>query len=330
MKDRVLALLSHHGDFDPEEGGVSALGSLAKRLKDERDAAENARLEAAATEAARLEARSRENVRQEGALGALPRAYGVDAPRVSGAAEAHQRQNQDACDLLAQNPTSQNNHTRPVGMPVLPPTAATPIVTPPTADVTTNGDRAASTQQQQAAPPQLPTLLNLAAMAVPPSASAGGGTGTGHLPAVPGLAGPANNRGRAVAIQQQRFAANAATAGVGAPIVVNETDAAGMRRNRRVDNMDAIDGINRAMLEATKLIASTIGRARTTAPDPPIATAAAASSPTGDLGTQIDSLYKRLKKAKEENHRDSVSRYERLIKALEEKEEEEIEACLCK
>ena len=148
MKDRVLALLSHHGDFDPEEGGVSALGSLAKRLKDERDVAENARLQAAATKAARLEARSRENVCQEGALGALPRAYGVDAPRVSGAAEAHQRQNQDACDLLAQNPTSQNNHTRPVGMPVCPP----PNVTPPTADATTNGDRAASTPSSSRRP----------------------------------------------------------------------------------------------------------------------------------------------------------------------------------
>ena len=137
-----------------------------------------------------------------------------------------------------------------------------------------------------------------------------------------------------MAIQQQHFAANTATAGVGAPIVVDETDAAGMRHTRRVDNMDAIDGINRAMLEATKLIASTIGRARTTAPDPPVVTAAAttaaASSPTGDWGTQIDLLYKRLKKAKEETHRDSISRYECLIKALEEKEEEEIEARLRK
>jgi len=97
--------------------------------------------------------------------------------------------------------------------------------------------------------------------------------------------------------------------------------------------MDAIDDINRAMLEATKLIASTIGRARTTAPDPPVpaaAAAAATASSSIDLGTQIDSLYKRLKKAKEENHCDSVSRYERLIHALEKKEEEEIEALLHK
>jgi len=92
--------------------------------------------------------------------------------------------------------------------------------------------------------------------------------------------------------------------------------------------MDAIDGINRAMLEATRMIASTIGRVRTAAPDPPVAAATASSSV--DLGTQIDSLYKRLKKAKEENHSDSVARYERLIHALEKKEEEEIEALLHK
>jgi len=100
MKDRVLALLSHHGNFDPEEGGVSSLKSLAKRLKDERDAAETARLAASAAEAARLEARSRENARQEGALGALPRAYGVDAPRVAGAAEAHLQQNHKTTTLV--------------------------------------------------------------------------------------------------------------------------------------------------------------------------------------------------------------------------------------
>jgi len=163
-------------------------------------------------------------------------------------------------------------------------------------------------------------------MGVPPPA--GGGTG-GRLPAAPGVNGPANNRGCAVALQRQIFAANGATAGVGDPIVVDDVDAAAMRRTRRVDNMDAIDGINHAMLEATKMIASsTIGKVRKvpTQPRAPVATAVSSSI---DFGSQIDSLYKRLKKAKEENITDSVRRYERLIVALEKKEEEEIEARHC-
>ena len=118
-------------------------------------------------------------------------------------------------------------------------------------------------------PPQLPTLQGLAAMVVPPPD--GSGTG-GRLPAVPGVARPANNRGNAVALQRQIFAANGATAGVGDPIVANEVDAAAMRRTRPIDNMDAINGINRAMLEATNMIASTIGRVRK-APSPPRAPA---------------------------------------------------------
>ena len=332
MKERVLALLSFHGDFDSLDGHVSTLRSLAKRLKDERDTSEETRLAAAVADRARVEARAIENVRQEGALGALPRAYGVDAPRVPKATEARQHQNDEACNLLAANPRSQNNHARPVALleppPAVPPPALPPIVaaaaviTPPTAN-TTNGPRPAPLQQQPP-PPQLPTLQGLAAMPVPPPA--GGGTG-GRLPAAAGVNGPANNRGRAVALQHQIFAANGATAGVGGPIVVDDVDAAAMRRTRRVDNMDAIDGINRAMLEATKMIASTIGKVRK-APTPPRAPAATAISSSFDFGSQIDSLYKRLKKAKEENITDSVHRYERLIVALEKKEEEEIEARL--
>ena len=337
MKNRVLALLSFHGDFDPSDGRVSTLRSLAKRLRDERDTSEETRFVAAEADRARVEARATENARQEGALGALPRVYGVDAPRVPEATEARQRQNDEACNLLAANPRSQNNHARPVALlepppavppPALPPPALPPIVaaaaviTPPTAN-TTNGPRPALLQQQPP-PPQLPTLQGLAEMAVPPPA--GGGHG-GRLPAAPGVNGPANNRGRAVALQRQIFAANGATAGVGDPIVVDDVDAAAMRRTRRVDNMDAIDGINRAMLEATKMIASTIGKVRK-APTPPRAPATTAVSSSIDFGSQIDSLYKRLKKAKEENITDSVRRYERLIVALEKKEEEEIEARL--
>jgi hypothetical protein len=103
-------------------------------------------------------------------------------------------------------------------------------------------------------------------------------------------------------------------------------DAAAMRRTRRVDNMDAIDGINKAMLKATQMIASIIGRMRRVAQTPPQAAASSSAATSFDLGNQIDSLYKRIKKAKEENISDSILRYERLILALEKKEEEEIEA----
>ena len=93
--------------------------------------------------------------------------------------------------------------------------------------------------------------------------------------------------------------------------------------------MDAIDGINCAMLEATKMIASTIVRVWK-APTPPRAPATAAVLSSIGFGSQIYSLYKRLKKAKEENIPDSVRRYKRLIASLEKKEEEEIKACLRK
>ena len=44
----------------------------------------------------------------------LPEGYGVDAPNVHGAPPERQRQLQDACALLAQNPSSRNDHLRPV------------------------------------------------------------------------------------------------------------------------------------------------------------------------------------------------------------------------
>jgi hypothetical protein len=181
---------------------------------------------------------------------------------------------------------------------------ATPIVTPPTANARTNGAQSTSTQQQQTSP-QLPTLQNIVAMAVVPHSAGNGAVSlVVYLQFLipPGQAGHANNRGNAYAIQQQRFAANAVMAGVlEVPIVVNEADTAAIRCTHRVNNMDAIDGINRAMLEVTvtnKMIVSTIGRARTTAQDPPViaaaAAAAAAASSSTNLGIQIDSLYKHL------------------------------------
>ncbi len=103
---------------------------------------------------------------------------------------------------------------------------------------------------QQMTPPQLPILGEFAAMAVPPPAHNAGA----WLPAAPGQAGAVNNAACKAAVAAQRFVANAVTAGVGAPIVVNEADAAAMRRPRHLDNMEVIDGINCAILHSTAMI----------------------------------------------------------------------------
>jgi hypothetical protein len=70
---------------------------------------------------------------------------------------------------------------------------------------------------QQVASPQLPMLGEFAAMVVPPPAHNAGA----WLPAAPGQAGAANNAAHKAAVAAQRFVANAATTGVGAPIIVD-------------------------------------------------------------------------------------------------------------
>jgi hypothetical protein len=67
------------------------------------------------------EARQCKNMCQEGTLGALPQGYGIKAPRVAGSDKEWQRGNQDVCDLLAQNPRSQNDHFCPIILAGLPP-----------------------------------------------------------------------------------------------------------------------------------------------------------------------------------------------------------------
>jgi hypothetical protein len=88
------------------------------------------------------------------------------------------------------------------------------------------------------------------------------------LPTAPGPGETANNGKHAAAVLCQRFAADAAMAGVGQPIVVDKADATAMRCTHCVDNMDSINGINHAMLGATKLIGKAI-IVREMAPPPP-------------------------------------------------------------
>ena len=78
------------------------------------DTAMAARQAAADTSHLTREEQAAENVRQEGAFGAIPQGYGVNAPHVPGANQARQRQNQVACNLLTQNLTSQNDHLQPI------------------------------------------------------------------------------------------------------------------------------------------------------------------------------------------------------------------------
>ena len=79
------------------------------------------------------------------------------------------------------------------------------------------------------------------------------------LLAHPGPAGAANNL--AASRQNQQRVANAAVAGVGGVIYIDEVDAESMCHPRIRDNIEALDGINNAMLQATRMISQAIGRA---------------------------------------------------------------------
>jgi hypothetical protein len=141
-----------------------------------------------------VEACGHENVQQEGALGALPWGYGVDAPCVVGTNKARQHQSQDASNLLTPNLRLQNDHFYPIvvegGLPcpqAQAGAASTGVVGTPV-PVCTVDKEAVQVHGQQPLSPQLPTLNKFVIMAVPPPApNAGAG-----LPAAPGQVGAAN------------------------------------------------------------------------------------------------------------------------------------------
>jgi hypothetical protein len=164
MKDPVFTLLNHHGVYDPMMvSNLSMLQSLSRIIKDEMDTAEASIRASLEAERLRIEARGRKNIRQEGALGALPRGYGVDAPHVAGADKARRCQNQDASSLLVQNPRLQNDHFHPIVVEGSPPCPqAQRFVTPVPAHTVDGG--AVRVQGQQPLPPQLPTLDKFVAL----------------------------------------------------------------------------------------------------------------------------------------------------------------------
>ena len=149
------------------------------------------------------------------------------------------------------------------------------------------------------------------------------------LPAHPGPAGAANNL--AASRQCQQRVANAAVAGVGNVIYINEVDADSMCCSRNGDNIKAINGVNHVMLHATRMISQAIRRAQPPAAAAivaPLPNAAAQPLPPGEDSDVIASLYARLASARAANRTDAVDRYERMIDHLERKEEEELEARL--
>ena len=100
------------------------------------------------------------------------------------------------------------------------------------------------------------------------------------------------------------------------PSVVDQEDVADMRRPRNRDNVEVIDAMQRSILQATNALTRAMeGRAQ---PLPSIT-----PPPAGqELGEQIDSLYKRLKAARETGMDASAVRYERQIADLEARDEE--------
>jgi hypothetical protein len=277
----------------------------------------------------RVEARGRKNVHQEGALAALPQGYGVDAPHVAGSNEMHQLQNQDASSLLAQNPRLQNNHFHPIVVEGGPPhpqaqagAARTGTVVTPVPVRTVNGG-AIQAQGQMPQPLQVPTVDKFVAMAVPPPAPNAGA----ELPAAPGQAGTANNVACKVAVAAQRFVTNAAIAGVGQPIVVDEADAAAMHWPCHIDNMEVIDEINHAILALMNLIGEAI-RAKGASAVVRVSTAAAVAGGTGDTRTddaKLELLQKQCKLAIEVGDSMLIAHCKRMIRMMEERELREME-----
>ncbi len=239
---------------------------------------------------------------------------------MASANEEWQCHNQDACNLLAQNPRWLNDHFPPIILAVILPRPqvqagavhARMVVTPVPVG------RRGCPPPAAAAPPQLPMLKEFIAMALPPLTPNAGA----WLPAAPGQAWSANNVACEAAVVAERFVANTAMAGVGAPIIVDEADAAAMRHPRCINNMEVIDGTNRAILQL-----SMIGEALKVR-----GAAAVAEGGTGRAAAancKLELLLKRCKLAIEVGNQLLIAHSEKMICMLEEKEAREMEGGSC-
>jgi hypothetical protein len=96
-----------------------------------------------------------------------------------------------------------------------------------------------------------------------------------------------------------------------------------MRRPRNRDNVEIYDAMQRSILQATNALTRAIkGRAQPPPPAPQPPPSITPPSPGQDLGQGINSLYKRLKYARETGMDASAVRYEHQIAELETRDEE--------
>ncbi len=91
------------------------------------------------------------------------------------------------------------------------------------------------------------------------------------------------------AVAAQCFVTNAATPGVGQPIVVDEANAAVMRWPHCIDNMEVINRINREILASTNMIGEVI-RAKDATAAARVAMANAAADGTSAAAPPTPSL----------------------------------------
>ena len=360
MKERASSVIGHYSVFESEAvPHLSPLQRLASQLHNEITAiaeAENTR-----REAARLAAESRQaaNAHHEGALGLVSAGYGATPPTMYGVDPSVRLQNENASALLALNPRSQNDQANPVRAQVLPPPPAPhngdtrvvgegvgaicgnvgdahdvvaigaipPIIQVPAADPPIVQVAAADPPIIQAAGAEDPPIVQAAA-GIPNAIQVQAGAALApnvHVPVLPGIVGPANARAQAIANRRNL----AAAAGNNRPpTVVDQEDVVNMRRPRNRDNVEIYDAMQRSILQATNALTRAMeGRAQPPPPPalqpPPLLTITPLRHlGQEELGEQIDSLYERLKVAREMGMEDSAVRCERQIVDLETRDEE--------
>jgi hypothetical protein len=143
-----------------------------------------------------------------------------------------------------------------------------------------------------------------------------------HVPVLPGIVGTANARAQAIA---NRHNLAAAAGNNRPPTVVDQEDVANMRRPRNRDNVETHDSMQRSILQANNALTRAMeGRAQPPPPPAlqPLPTITPLPLRQEELGEQINSLYKRLKVAREMGMEDSAVRCERQIADLETRDEE--------
>ena len=115
IKSRIDTIFNKYGCFRPDLVPYpSHLQVLAKRIFDEHQGDQAERSQRAAVERRQAETRHKENDLYEGALGLLSRRRGTEPPTLGSTTVRFEEQASLAAELLAANPSSQNNLINPV------------------------------------------------------------------------------------------------------------------------------------------------------------------------------------------------------------------------